>query len=401
MPPVESERDRTSERPVVLVWKRAWLQDSETFVRNQMRGLQRWRALGVGLELTGSGVLRDSTDLVLHDPITALRRRAILLRWFGVSRRLDAIVAEHRPAVIHAHFLVDATYIARYARRRGLPLVVTGHGYDVTSWPLVNGAPRLLRPLARRQRARAARAVFRSAHTLIGVSRFIADGLVRLGADPARTVVSHIGIPTSGDGAAPDAAREGIVFVGRLSDKKGVADLLVAVAALPAPLREVPLTIVGDGHLRAALVEQAARLRLGVTFAGSLPPSEVARVLSGAAVFCAPSLTAANGDAEGFGMVFLEAALAGAPVVSYRHGGVPEAVQDGVTGLLVAEGDVPALTRSLAALLRDPERAVRMGRAGRERVLASFDLAERIGDLEDLYDRAARRLSVTTNGDRE
>ncbi|PPH20899.1 glycosyl transferase family 1 [Rathayibacter sp. AY1C4] len=389
------------ERPLVLVWKRAWLQDSETFVRNQMHGLERWRALGVGLERTGSGVLHDRTDIVLHDPITPRGRRSLLLRWLGVSRRLDAIVDERRPALIHAHFLIDAVFIARYARRRRLPLVVTGHGYDVTSWPLATGAPRLLRPLARAHRALEARAVFRTALAVIGVSRFITDGLLRLGADPRRTGVGYIGVPTSRPEAAPAAERAGIVFVGRLTDKKGVPDLLEAVAALPGPIRDVPLTVVGDGHLREALVEQAARLGLQVTFTGSLPPAEVARILAGAAVFCAPSRTAATGDSEGFGMVFLEAALAGVPVVSYRHGGVPEAVQDGVTGLLVPEGDVPGLTGALAALLRDPDRAERMGAEGRERVLASFDLAERTRDLEDLYDRAAgRSMPTTTDGDR-
>ncbi|KZX21124.1 glycosyltransferase [Rathayibacter tanaceti] len=386
----------------MLVWKRAWLQDSETFVRNQMRGLHRWRALGAGLEHTGSGVLREESDRVLYDPISSWQRRALLLRWFGVSRGLDALIAEQRPELIHAHFLTDAAYIARYARRRRIPLVVTGHGYDVTSWPRATGAPRSLRPLARLQRALTARAVFRHAYAVVGVSRFIADGLVRLGADPNRTEVRYIGIPTVADAPSQDASREGVVFVGRLSDKKGVADLLDAMAALPLPLRDVPLTIVGDGHLRAALGEQAARLGLTrATFVGSRPPAEVAEILRTAAVFCAPSLTASNGDAEGFGMVFLEAALAGAPVVSYAHGGVPEAVEDGVTGMLVPEADVTALSTALAALLGDPARAETMGRAGRERVLASFDLSDRIRDLEDLYDRAAGRArSTTTNGER-
>lgn len=382
----------------MLVWKRTWLPDSETFVRNQMRSLRSWRAIGVGLERAGSGTLHDPSDRILHERSGSRRKHALMLRHLGVSRSLDALVDELAPTLIHAHFLIDATDIARFARRRGLPLVVTGHGYDVTSWPLVMGAPRALRPVARLRRSRQARAVFRQARAVIGVSRFIADRLVRLGSAPERTVVRAIGIPVTAP-PPPADGRKGVVFVGRLVEKKGVADLLDAMAGLPPAVRDVPVTIVGDGHLRGSLSARAERLGLrSVTFAGMQPPAAVAELLRGATVFCAPSRTAWNGDSEGFGMVFLEAALASAPVVATRHGGIPEAVEDGVTGLLVPEGDVDALRRALESILLDPERAERMGQAGRERVLARFDVRERTTELERVYDLAAGRSVWPTAG---
>ena len=86
--------------------------------------------------------------------------------------------------------------------------------------------------------------------------------------------------------------------------------------------------------------------------------------------------------------MFAEAALAGLPVVAYRHGGVVEAVADGETGLLVAEGDVSALSGALAELLTDLARAERLGAAGRARVLADFYVATNTAALEDLYDEA-------------
>ena len=88
-------------------------------------------------------------------------------------------------------------------------------------------------------------------------------------------------------------------------------------------------------------------------------------------------------------MVFLEAACAGLPVVSYRHGGVPEAVADGESGLLVPEGDVVALSTALEDLLSNPDKAALLGRAGRHRVTSRFDIRTCTADLENIYDRAA------------
>jgi glycosyltransferase involved in cell wall biosynthesis len=92
-------------------------------------------------------------------------------------------------------------------------------------------------------------------------------------------------------------------------------------------------------------------------------------------------------------MVFLEAALAGLPVLSYRHGGVPEAVQDGITGVLVREGDVHTLGDWLGVLVSDPALARRLGAAGRERVINKFDIVARTRELESVYDEvvAGRR----------
>ena len=92
-------------------------------------------------------------------------------------------------------------------------------------------------------------------------------------------------------------------------------------------------------------------------------------------------------------MVFLEAALAGLPVLSYRHGGVPEAVADGVTGTLVPEGDVEQLAAAIDSLLDDPDRARDMGLRGAQRVVSQFDIRELTKGLESAYDTASARPS--------
>ncbi len=112
--------------------------------------------------------------------------------------------------------------------------------------------------------------------------------------------------------------------------------------------------------------------------------------MSEASIFVAPSKTAPDGDAEGFGMVFLEASQAGLASIAYRHGGVREAVVDGVTGLLADEGDVAQLSRKVAELLKNPERARSLGEAGRLRATNEFDIRTRTAALEGLYDEVLR-----------
>ncbi len=213
-----------------------------------------------------------------------------------------------------------------------------------------------------------------------------------MGVPTSKIVVQHIGIPLPTP-APYDGPRQGIVFVGRLVEKKGCGDLLAALDRLPQPLRSTPVRVVGDGPLRAELAETAQRLGLDVTFLGRQPPSVVADELARGRVFCAPSRTAANGDVEGFGMVFLEAAAAGLPVVTYDSGGTSEAVAHARTGLVVPERDVEALAAALGSLLLDPDLAQALGEAGRRRVVEEFQVEPLTAQLEDLYDRVARPVA--------
>jgi glycosyltransferase involved in cell wall biosynthesis len=238
------------------------------------------------------------------------------------------------------------------------------------------------------------RNVFEYADTLVAVSECVSSQLVRLGAPAHKIRVHHIGIPVTAPAPEP-GPRAGVVFVGRLVDVKGVGDLVAALGMLPAHLREgLPVTVVGSGPRLADLRRQADDAGIDVTFTGYLPPDEVAGVLRRSAIFCGPSKTSPDGDVEAFGMVFLEAALHGLPVVAYHHGGVSEAVDDGRTGLLAPEGDVPALADHVRRLLESPGEAAALGAAGRARVLAQFDVVQQTRLLEDLYDEVAARSTT-------
>ena len=136
-----------------------------------------------------------------------------------------------------------------------------------------------------------------------------------------------------------------------------------------------------------------------VTFRGRLPQTEAFKTMSNADLLLVPSVTTARGDTEGVPNVLKEAAARMLAIVGTRHGGIPEVVCNGATGVLVPERDVPALVNALQTLLTDPELRSTMGRAARTHMEESFGIKERIVALERHYDEViadyARRNAAT------
>lgn len=357
----------------VLIWRNHLLPLTETFIQAQAAALTRWDATLAGVKTDPAGLLVQPGFTIAGDSAWGRLRRASFRRTQydpGLQRYLDT----HRPALVHAHFATDARRVLPTARRADVPLIFTAHGYDVTT-----------------DRARATdwTELFAYASSMVAVSEFIADQLLALGAPEEKVRLLPVGVRVP---AACGARREGkprIAFVGRLIEKKGCADLLAAVARLPGRLRATETVIVGDGPLRRPLTAQADRLGLNAVFMGARPASEVRAVLTSATVLSVPSRRASDGDTEGFGLIFLEAAAAGLPVVTYRSGGTGEAVVDGRTGVLCPEGDIGSLSSALCRLLTDDALRRSLGEAGRQRVVEHFDVRARTLQLEAEYDRIA------------
>jgi glycosyltransferase involved in cell wall biosynthesis len=369
----------------VGIWKNSWLAPSETFVRDQVRALSEWRPVLVGLSKIPDGI-EMPVDLAPFPSSRVGNIAAKALRKFGYLGLYDGVLKKSETTVIHAHFAAGGISALPVARRMRIPLVVTFHGKDVTADPNLGGR------VGRRYR-RNLRELFHGADLLLAVSDHIRRKLLELGAPEEKIVVHRIGIPLSEAVATVD--RKGIVLVGRFVEKKGVDDLLRAVAHLPYGVRQsTPVKIVGYGPLDSSLREQARQLGLDtVEFLGRLGSAEVASILRGAAVLCAPSKTASNGDTEGLPISLLEAALHGAGIVSTNHAGIPEFVQDGETGLLSEEGDVLGLSRNLMKMLTDDE--FRVGATARmsEVLRRDYDIETQTIALENLYDEISQRHS--------
>jgi alpha-maltose-1-phosphate synthase len=260
-----------------------------------------------------------------------------------------------------------------------LPLVVTLHsmeplrpwkadqlgtGYAVSTW-----AERL--------------AVERAERVIAVSAQMREDILVHFRVEPERVVVIHNGVDAEAfhrteqrEALARHGVREPyVLFVGRISEQKGIFPLLEAARALPDDVSLVLCASSPDTPELAARLEAAVAGRSRVRWINAmLPVAEVVQLYSHASVFVCPSIY------EPFGLINLEAMACGTPVVASRVGGIPEVVVDGETGWLVPPGDPAALAEALRVALADPARARRMGEAGRRRVEAHFSwdrIAER------------------------
>lgn len=209
-------------------------------------------------------------------------------------------------------------------------------------------------------------------------------------ARPADVVVSRVGIRIaewSGLTRRPEPGR--VLAVGGLRAKKGHRVLVGAAASLVARGIGVRLAFAGTGPEEATLRRTADARGVPVEFLGAASPETVRAELSRAAVFALPCVVAANGDLDGLPVALMEAMAAGVPVVSTRLSGIPELVEDGVTGLLAEPGDVEGLAAAIRRLLEDGDLAARCAAAARERVAALHDLDRTSARLADLLRRGA------------
>ncbi|MEV7631307.1 glycosyltransferase [Microbacterium sp. NPDC089318] len=299
-------------------------------------------------------------------------------------------LARWRPDVIHQHFATLSGAAVHAHRSTGAPLLLTLHGADVsvslTPLMSVNGLARAR--LAVHQRG--IRRTLLAATRVLAVSEYLAERAVAAGADPHRVAVHYQGIDTERYQPLPDVRPEEprIAFVGALSERKGVRDLVEQSVRLHSrsPHR---LAIVGEGPLRDE-VEGAAREHPHIEVHGALDQDGVRGVLARSTVFALP--TRRDGQSrEAAGLATLEAQAMGVPVVVYDSGGAKEMLDDGVTGLVVPEGDVDALGEALGSLLElsEHEQAA-IGVRARDFVVQHRSLAGSAQQLSDHYEEITR-----------
>jgi glycosyltransferase involved in cell wall biosynthesis len=387
-------------RPKVLVFRSRALAGSETFIRTQLRTLQRWQGVLVAEQPVPGGLPLEDLDVRWLSPRVPLALRRLRRRvpgWREGAFAADvALLRAEQARLMHVHFGTDALEAAPLARALGLPMLVTLHGFDVhvrPEWWEAGHGGRLMRRYPERLRGIARQPGVR----FVAVSHAVREGAIAFGLPPERVDVSPIGVDLSRAvrGLVPMADRpRRVLFVGRLVEKKGAEVLLRALA--DPRLAGVEAVVIGEGPLLPALQAQASALGLAarVRFAGALPHDEVLAEMARARVYCLPSVTAANGDAEGLNTTVIEAQAAGVPVVTSARGSTTEGLLDGVTGLAFAEHDATALAAALARLLDDAALAQRMADAGPLFVAEHFDARRCTARLEGLYDAARASMAV-------
>ncbi|MFZ4777627.1 MAG: glycosyltransferase, partial [Terrimicrobiaceae bacterium] len=213
-----------------------------------------------------------------------------------------------------------------------------------------------------------------------------------LGCDPSKLRIMRTVLPPVSftQRHPPTDGRWRIVQASRLVEKKGLPTALRAFAVF---LKSQPLTkfsIAGEGPLESDLRELATSLGIAasVDFPGFLSQESLARLIADAHIFLHPSETV-RGDVEGIPNSLLEAMASGLPSVATDHGGIPEVIQEGITGLLCQEGDRDGIAKALVCLTRDPELYADISRDGAEFVSRGFSAEKQIANIEALYREAS------------
>jgi phosphatidylinositol alpha-1,6-mannosyltransferase len=307
---------------------------------------------------------------------------AALLHHVGVARQIRRRGRD--VGAVHCARALPEGLAAMLAQAAGAPpFLCWAHGEEIG----YVRSSRELSWLASRVYGRAAAVVANSQNTADMLAAFGVGGdrihVVRPGVDSVRFRPDAMGAAV----LRAELAENGTVIcltVGRLQERKGHDLAIRALAALGERPSGVKYVIVGDGEERPRLEALVRELRLEstVVFRGRVPADDLPRYYAAADIFVHPNRIVGS-DFEGFGIVFLEAAASGIPVIAGRSGGVPEAVVDGETGLLVSGTDVAEMTAALSSLLGAPERRRAMGNAGRLRAASEFT-----------WQRAADRVAV-------
>jgi glycosyltransferase involved in cell wall biosynthesis len=384
--------------PTVLVVRSELLPYSETFVKEQVQAYTGWKPVMVGLKRIRGLPMEDLNVRLLPSnsslPGRAYRKvlRSLNIPPPGIRRRL----LPESASLIHVHFGTDAVDHWDWIRSFDVPVVVTLHGYDINIHKQWWQQP-AQSPARRRYPGRLVRMASDPRVHFVAVSRAIKERAMEWGIPADRIFVRYIGVDLSRfrpAGVPIERRRPRILFVGRLVEKKGVEYLIRAFAAVKAQLPAAELVIAGDGRLRAKLELLTSQLKVPVSFLGSLSSQQIKEELQQTRVFCSPSVTAENGDAEGLPIVILEAQACAIPVVTSARGGAREGIIDGVTGFAFKEGDVACLSERLLQLLEDGKTAASMGHAGRRHMEEKFDLRSCTQSLERLYDMLIRNYST-------
>lgn len=291
------------------------------------------------------------------------------LFYFAEAGVLAAELRRRGVVHLHNHFAASSCTVALLASE------ISGVAFSFT----LHGPADFLEAQRWRLDAKLARARFVSC-----ISYFCrSQGMMYCGAEQwPKLHIVHCGVEPGRYGGGDPSLRGGqrLLFVGRLSGVKGLPVLIEAFAELHTRHPDLELTLVGDGEARGPAEARVRALGLAdrVTFTGYQSQGDVAEHLAKTDVFVLPSF------AEGVPVVLMEAMASRIPVVTTRIAGIPELVEDGKSGFVVAPGDTGSLVERIDRLLGDPDLRARMGEAGHATVVDQFDIENEAGWLADI-----------------
>ena len=272
------------------------------------------------------------------------KARVLLVPWLFISLYYNLFKMRKEYDIVHSNWLIPQGIAQSFV---STPYIVTGHGGDVTS--LNNG---IFRRLKRR--------CLKKAVGVTAVSEPLMSVLEDIYVNKNRAVIS-MGCDTSFFGKEHykenlfgQGDKKVILFVGRLAEKKGVTYLIEAMKYI----NDAIIVIAGDGPLKEELTQQAEKMCKEkqcecIKFIGAKTHEQLRSIYASSDIFVMPSITAKDGDKEGFGLVMLEAFASGLPVIASRSGGIVDLVKDSINGCLVEEKDIKGIANKINIVLNN------------------------------------------------
>ncbi|WP_162626199.1 glycosyltransferase [Aeromonas salmonicida] len=377
----------------ILIFRTCLLPYSETFISTQVHHLKHWSAtllgetkMDNGLSLDGINVETLLASQAEHHALSMQRALNDHIQSEFLSRAELYKNAGYK--LIHAHFAVDGLRVYPLAKQMNVPLIITLHGYDINinkEW-WHNGCGG--RSMASYPEKLVAISRADNVHFL-AVSEAIKARAIDYGLPEEKITVSYIGVDCEQFKPLniPMSERKQVLFVGRLVEKKGCQYILSAFRKIQDKFEHIELVVVGNGPQELMLKNFAIENNIRVRFLGAVGREEIKQELSKTRVFCLPSITAENGDAEGLPIVVLEAQSCGVPVITSARGGATEGIIDSVTGYAHQEKDIDEISSMLDRLLSDDILSKRMGVNAREHILKKMDINHCTRQLEDIYNK--------------
>jgi colanic acid/amylovoran biosynthesis glycosyltransferase len=306
-------------------------------------------------------------------------QRTPALIYRGEYEAARKILIRRDPALMHIYFGNTGVHLLPLIRRWDRPCIVSFHGMDVQNRPEEKGYEQRLRDL------------LQLVPLVLVRSQSIADRLQQLGCNPDKIRMNRTGIPLGGfpfvERSFPADGRWSLVQACRLVPKKGLFTTLEAFSLFRRTYASAHLTIAGDGPLYEPIKKRIRELQIdgSVTLTGFVDQPRLRSLFEQAHLFVHPSYTTEDGNQEGVPNSMLEAMATGLPIVATRHGGIPEAVEDGRQGYLVAEQETARLAAVLGHLASDRELWRQFGKAASAKVSETFEQSRQVNRLEAAY----------------
>jgi glycosyltransferase involved in cell wall biosynthesis len=378
-------------KPVIIIFNSLLLPPSQTFIRDPVEKLEQHIAYYVGSRQVKGLELPLERVLVINEGNSLGKLQEQVFKVTGYAPLLYEKVKRLNPVLIHAQFGLSGVLMLPWARSLKIPLIVHYRGADATVIEKFSRHSSLNHWIyyQRKETLKEEAALF------LTVSKFIKNKLIAQGF-PADKIRTHYhGVDINKFSPNPAINREPIVlFVGRLTEKKGCEYLIQAMSQVQHQHPDYKLVVIGDGVLRTSLETLASQTLCNYQFLGVQSPETVKNWMNRARIMAVPSITTAQGDSEGLPNVVLEAQAMELPVVSTYHAGIPEAVIDKKTGFLSQERDIKGLANAILRLFNDDELWRQFSYRGREHMKTNFNQSKQAKKLDSIYDKL-RNSSLT------